>query len=321
MPTIHCTLHSFALSTNTKQIKFVEDANEHKNPKERNINKSHYSPDPLRLDDGCETLGVMMESRRLLSSLAMSARKSFLESRRPLLDADLTPESTDDSRRFRDDVSVLDRPNGSVLAMSASVSRLVMPFGRPPPAPPPPPPPPPMPVPLHSRSMSVSWASELRRRLRLTGGDVSAVSVGGDSVVICAAESRRPPSRCLSVVSSICSRSMSSQPLPPCHTRPTWWLRIGRLHTKHMAVIVLNTRIINRATVTRRDWSTWGGARARDSRGRNHRTSRHSPLAVKPQPTFLTGCQRVAKHISTVVFLFFFLRVTPVTLVRDPHVI
>lgn len=178
----------------------------------------------------------------------MSARKSFLESRRPpLLDDDLTPESTDDSRRFRDDVSVLDRPNGSVLAMSASVSRLVMPLGRPPldfppplpPALPPPPPPLPMPVPLHSRRMSVSWASELRRLRLLTGGDVSAVSVGGDSVVICAAESRRPPSRCLSVVSSICSRSMSSQPLPPCHTRPTWWLRIGRLHTKHMAVIVL----------------------------------------------------------------------------------
>lgn len=181
----------------------------------------------------------------------MSARKSVLESLRPpppLLDDDLTPESTDDSRRFRDDVSVLDRPNGSVLAMSASVSRLVMPLGRPPAPvlpPPPPPPPPPMPVPLHSRSMSVSCASELRRRRRLTGGDVSAVSVGGDSVVICAAESRRPPSRCLSVVSSICSRSMSSHPLPPCHTRPTWWLRIGKLHTKHMAVIVLHERINN----------------------------------------------------------------------------
>lgn len=226
-----------------------------------NINKYNYSPDPLRLG-WCETLlGVMMESRRVLSSLAMSARKSVLESRRPpLLDDDLIPESTDDSRRFRDDVIVLDRPNGSVLAMSASVSRLVMPFGRlpdlpppppppptppppPPPAPPPPPPPtPPIPVPLHSRNMSVSWASELRLRRRLTGGDVSAVSVGGDSVVICAAESRRPPNRCLIVVSSICSRSMSSQPLPPCHTSPTWWLRIGRLHTKHMAVIVLDSR-------------------------------------------------------------------------------
>lgn len=32
---------------------------------------------------------------------------------------------------------------------------------------------------------------------------------------------------------------MSSQPFPPLQTSPTWWLMIGKLHTKHIAVIVL----------------------------------------------------------------------------------
>jgi hypothetical protein len=74
------------------------------------------------------------------------------------------------------------------------------------------------------------------------GGDVSCVSVGGLMLVIWAAESRRPaPSRCRNVDSSTCSRTRSSQPLPPCHTSPTWWLRMGRLHTKQMAVIVLQS--------------------------------------------------------------------------------
>lgn len=74
------------------------------------------------------------------------------------------------------------------------------------------------------------------------GGEVSCVSVGGLILVIWAAESRRPaPSRCRSVDSSTCSRTRSSQPLPPCHTSPTWWLRMGRLHTKQMAVIVLQS--------------------------------------------------------------------------------
>lgn len=47
------------------------------------------------------------------------------------------------------------------------------------------------------------------------------------------------PSRCFRVDSSTCSRTRSSQPLPPCHISPTWWLRIGRLHTKQIAVMVL----------------------------------------------------------------------------------
>lgn len=47
------------------------------------------------------------------------------------------------------------------------------------------------------------------------------------------------PSRCFRVDSSTCSRTRSSQPLPPCHINPTWWLRIGRLHTKQIAVMVL----------------------------------------------------------------------------------
>lgn len=95
-------------------------------------------------------------------------------------------------------------------------------------------------APPHSRRMSVSWARELRRRREVAGGEVSCVSVGGEMLVICADESRRPvPRRLRRVDSSTCSRTMSSQPLPPCHTSPTWWLRIGRLQTKQMAVIVL----------------------------------------------------------------------------------
>ena len=61
-------------------------------------------------------------------------------------------------------------------------------------------------------------------------------------LVICAAESLRPaPSLWRSVDSSTCSRTRSSQPFPPCQTNPTWWLRIGRLQTKQIAVIVLKS--------------------------------------------------------------------------------
>jgi hypothetical protein len=35
-----------------------------------------------------------------------------------------------------------------------------------------------------------------------------------------------------------CSRIKSSHPFPPCHTKPTWCDIIGKLHTKHRAVIV-----------------------------------------------------------------------------------
>lgn len=72
--------------------------------------------------------------------------------------------------------------------------------------------------PLHSRKISVNCASELLlRRCAPGGGDV----LGGDAADICADESLRPPSLCLRVDSSNCSRTMSSQPLPPCHIRPT----------------------------------------------------------------------------------------------------
>lgn len=37
---------------------------------------------------------------------------------------------------------------------------------------------------------------------------------------------------------------MSSQPFPPLQTSPTWWLMIGKLHTKHIAVIVLLDDVI-----------------------------------------------------------------------------
>lgn len=40
-----------------------------------------------------------------------------------------------------------------------------------------------------------------------------------------------------------CSRIKSSHPFPPLQTKPTWWLMIGRLHTKHIAVIVLRKRL------------------------------------------------------------------------------
>lgn len=50
------------------------------------------------------------------------------------------------------------------------------------------------------------------------------------------------PSRCFRVDSSTCSRMRSSQPLPPCHISSTWWLRIGRLHTKQIAVMVLKKK-------------------------------------------------------------------------------
>lgn len=36
-----------------------------------------------------------------------------------------------------------------------------------------------------------------------------------------------------------CSRTISSQPFPPCHTNPTWCDMIGRLQTKHIDVICL----------------------------------------------------------------------------------
>ena len=38
----------------------------------------------------------------------------------------------------------------------------------------------------------------------------------------------------LSLTLSICSLRRSSTPLPPCHFSPEWWLRMGRLHTKHV---------------------------------------------------------------------------------------
>jgi hypothetical protein len=153
----------------------------------------------------------------------------------------LMPESALDSLLFRPVVmlgvgpaSVVDcRPHGSDRARSASVSLLHSCFCR---------------VfvdPPHSRRMSVSWARELRRRRVVpdVGGDVSCVSVGGDMLQIWVAESLRPPSLCLIVDSSTCSRTRSSHPLPPCHTKPTWWDRIGRLQTKQMAVIVLQNKI------------------------------------------------------------------------------
>jgi len=91
--------------------------------------------------------------------------------------------------------------------------------------------------------MSVSWARDerLRRACCVGGGLDSRTSLGGDTELICAAESRRPPSRCRRVWSSTWPRTRSSHPLPPCQTRPTWWLKMGRLQTKHIAAIVLRT--------------------------------------------------------------------------------
>lgn len=161
---------------------------------------------------------------------AISAAIVLPDSRRDFVDADFTPESAEDSRRFRYEPESVGLDHGKDRARSASVSRrtrglLPRVFAG---------------CPLHSRKMSVSWASEERRRRADTGGDVSWVSVGGEMLVICAEESRRPaPRRLLRVDSSTCSLTMSSQPLPPCHTSPTWWLRIGKLQTKQMAVIVL----------------------------------------------------------------------------------
>lgn len=53
---------------------------------------------------------------------------------------------------------------------------------------------------------------------------------------------KHSPRRCFKVDSSTCSRIRSSHPFPPCHTRPTWWLRIGRLHTKQIAVMLLKSK-------------------------------------------------------------------------------
>lgn len=50
------------------------------------------------------------------------------------------------------------------------------------------------------------------------GGEISG---GGEDASICAAESRLPPNLCFNVDSSNCSRTISSQPLPPCQTKPT----------------------------------------------------------------------------------------------------
>lgn len=43
----------------------------------------------------------------------------------------------------------------------------------------------------------------------------------------------------MAITISICSRSRSSTPFPPCHTKPTWWLRIGRLQTKQFIFSIL----------------------------------------------------------------------------------
>lgn len=177
---------------------------------------------PLR-DDSIELRrrsddGMITELWSLfLQILAMSDFMSAMvlpDSRRDLVDADFTPESADDSRRLRYCELASDGfAQGSDRARSASVSRrtsgclLPRAFAVEPP---------------HSRNMSVSWASELRRRRADTGGDVSCISVGGEILVICADESLLPaPSRDLSVDSSTCSRTKSSHPLPPIHTKPT----------------------------------------------------------------------------------------------------
>lgn len=156
------------------------------------------SPDPrlepLRVDDcstDTETFGISWFSFSLVPSLLFQifANSDVCES---LLDLMLLiPESALDSRRFRRGGaccgvevywSLLMRCQGKLLAKSANVSRRFkggfwLRF---------------VPVPLHSRRISVNWASELRRRLRLGGGEV----LGGDWPEICAAESRRPPKRC-----------------------------------------------------------------------------------------------------------------------------
>ena len=198
------------------------------------------SPLPLLGDVLAVIIVGVLDSRRC-HSLATSDLKSemavWCESRLDFEPMLLIPESALDSLLFRlvemlgvGPASVVDwRPHGSDLAKSAKVSLLHSCFWRlfvdPP----------------HSRKMSVSWARELRRRRVVpeVGGEVSWVSVGGEMLHICVAESLRPPSRCLIVDSSTCSRTRSSQPFPPCHTSPTWCDRMGRLQTKQMAVIVL----------------------------------------------------------------------------------
>lgn len=110
----------------------------------------------------------------------------------------LMPESALDSLRLRCCVACdwlcellsVFLPHGRLLAKSASVSRRFSgAFWRF------------EPPPLHSRRISVSWANELRRRRCDGGGDV----LGGEAADIWAAESRRPPNRCLIVDSSNCS--------------------------------------------------------------------------------------------------------------------
>lgn len=149
----------------------------------------------------------------------MSFLKSLMaESRLDLVDTWLRiPLSTELSRLFRRLARwlasvVVCRDHGSDLAMSAKVSLRQSLLPRPlfPEVPPP-----------HSRRMSVSCA-RLDRRRRWFVGEESWVSFGGEIDVICAAESRLPvPSRCFRVDSSTCSRTRSSQPLPPCHISPT----------------------------------------------------------------------------------------------------
>lgn len=147
---------------------------------------------------------------------------SLLDSNRAISDLKSVPDSllafdfimsADDSLLFLILLIVSDRPQGRLFAKSARVSlrlRSLEPrrdnslsLSLEP----------------HSLRMSVSCANELRRRL-VVGGDVSRTSVGGEIVVIWAAESRRPR-RCRSVDSWTCSRTKSSQPLPPCQTKPT----------------------------------------------------------------------------------------------------
>lgn len=202
------------------------------------------SPEPLLLSE-LGTITVVDSLRD--HNLATSARKSEIPvACESLLDFELElliPESALDSRLFRTEDTILELwsvvdclPHGRLLARSAKVSllysgALFLAFAEPPPP--------------HSLKMSVSWASELlRRRVAppVAGGEVSWISVGGEMLCICVAESLRPPNLCRMVDSSTCSRTKSSQPFPPCHTKPTWWDRMGRLQTKQIAVIVLKKK-------------------------------------------------------------------------------
>ena len=83
---------------------------------------------------------------------------------------------------------------------------------------------------------SPRWARELLLLLPVMGGVLRPTQSSLSIVVICALESRLwpRPSRPRMMSWSTCSRRRSSTPLPPCHTRPTWWDWMGRLQTKHV---------------------------------------------------------------------------------------